>query len=137
MKKHSLETSILLAILIILLFAVYGCGTRKTEIIKRDSIRIENNYSTGSKIILGNTFTYYPIDSLKQMVIQGIEYKNVIITNDKSIIKTKWNNRNITKTITVEKQKSTDKKDDANLWIGMFLILVIAIWFWFYFKKGI
>ena len=122
---------------LILLLLFISCGTRHAEIIKKDSIHIENNYSQGSKIVLGNTFVYKPFDALKPMIIDNVVYKNVIITNDKTIVKTKWNNRNITKTITVEKQKSTDKKDDANLWIGMFLILVIAIWFWFYFKKGI
>ena len=129
MKKHSLEISVILAIIILLLLS--GCGTRKTDTQQRDSIHIENNYSQGSKIVLGNTFTYYPIDTLKSMKIDGKEYVNVIITNDKSIIKTKWKNRNITKTITIEKQKSTDKKDDANLWIGLFLILVVAVWSWF------
>ena len=86
MKKHSLEISVILAIIILLLLS--GCGTRKTEIVKRDSIHIKNSYSTGSKIILGNTFTYYPIDTLKSMIIDNVVYKNVIITNDKSIIKT-------------------------------------------------
>jgi len=129
MKKHSLEISVILAIIILLLLS--GCGTRKTEIVKRDSIHIENNYSQGSKIVLGNTFTYYPIDTLKSMKIDGKEYVNVIITNDKSIIKTKWNNRNITKTITLEKIKATKKTDNTFLYIGLFLVLIIGILVWF------
>ena len=128
MKKYSLEISVILAIIILLLLS--GCGSRKSEIIKRDSIHIENNYSTGSKIILGNTFTYKPFDALKPMIIDKKEYVNVIISNDKTIVKTNWKNRNITKTITIEKQKSTDKKDDANLWIGLFAVFCVAVLLW-------
>lgn len=116
---------------LLILLLLISCGTRKTVTQQRDSVYVENNYSQGSKIVLGNTFIYKPFDTLKSMIIDNVVYKNVIITNDKSIIKTKWNNRNITKTITIEKEKSTDKKDDANLWIGLFLILVVAVWSWF------
>lgn len=131
MKKHSLETSIFLAILIILLFAVYGCGTRKTDTQQRDSIHIENSYSQGTKIVLGNTFTFKPFDSLKPMIIDNVVYKNVIITNDKTKIVEKWKNRNITKTVTIEKQKSIDRTDYTFLYLGMFLIVVIAVFLWF------
>lgn len=129
----SLSISILLAIIILLLLS--SCGTRHAEIVKKDSIHIKNSYSTGSKIILGNTFTYYPIDTLKSMSIQGIEYKNVIITNDKSIIKTKWNNRNITKTITIEKNKQTEKSDNTILWVLIALIVCGFVFLWFYLPK--
>lgn len=120
-------------ILVLLLFI--SCGTRKTDTQQRDSIHIENNYSQGSKIVLGNTFVYKPFDALKPMIIDKKEYVNVIITNDKSIIKTKWKNRNITKTITLEKQKSTIKKDNANLWIGLFFIFGILIVIFLILKK--
>lgn len=133
MKKHSLEISVILAIIILLLLS--GCGTRKTDTQQRDSVYVENNYSQGSKIVLGNTFIYKPFDVLKPMVIQGKEYKNVIISNDKTIVKTNWKNRNITKTITLEKQKSTIKKDNANLWIGLFFIFGILIVIFLMLKK--
>lgn len=111
---------------------LFGCGTRKTDTQQRDSIYVENNYSQGSKIVLGNTFTYYPIDTLKSMSIQGIEYKNVIITNDKSIVKEKWNNRNITKTIIIEKTKQTTKN---NNWIFIILIVCGFVFLYFYLPK--
>jgi len=135
MKKHSLEISVILAIIILLLLS--GCGTRKTDTQQRDSIHIENNYSQGSKIVLGNTFIYKPFDVLKPMVIQGKEYKNVIITNDKTIIKEKWNNRYITKTIIIEKTKQTTKN---NNWIFIVLIVCGFVFLYFYlpkFKTGI
>ena len=137
MKKHSLEISVILAIIILLLLS--GCGSRKSEIIKRDSIHIENNYSQGSKIVLGNTFTYTPFNPLKPMIIDKKEYVNVIISNDKSVIVEKWKNRNITKTITIEKTKATKKTDNTFLYIGLFLVLIIGILAWFKlpsFRKG-
>ena len=138
MKKHSLEISVILAIIILLLLS--GCGTRKTEIVKRDSIHIKNSYSTGSKIILGNTFTYKPFDALKPMIIDKKEYVNVIISNDKNVIIEKWKNRNIIKTITIEKTKATKKTDNTFLYIGLFSVLIIGVLGWFKlpsFKKGI
>ena len=69
-------------IFIILLFV--SCGTRKTEVVHKDSIVVKNSYSQGSKIIFGNTFTYTPLDRLKPMVIEGKTYENAIVSNDKS-----------------------------------------------------
>ena len=130
MKKHSLEISIILAIIIMLLLS--SCGTRKTDTQQRDSIYVENNYSQGSKIVLGNTFVYKPFDVLKPMVIQGKEYKNVIISNDKTIIKEKWNNKYITKTIIIEKTKQTTKN---NNWIFIILIVCGFVFLYFYLPK--
>lgn len=131
----TLSISFLLAIMILLLFAVYGCGTRKTDTQQRDSIHIENNYSQGTKIILGNTFTYKPFDALKPMSIDGKEYVNVIISNDKSKIVEKWNNRYITKTITTEKNKQTEKSDNSIMWIFITLIVCGFVFLWFYLPK--
>jgi len=117
---------------ITILFMIFGCGTRKTDTQQRDSIYVENNYSQGSKIILGNTFVYKPFDVLKPMVIQGKEYKNVIISNDKTIIKEKWNNRYITKTIIIEKTKQTTKN---NNWIFIILIVCGFVFLYFYLPK--
>ena len=125
-----------LAILLLLLFAVYGCGgTRNVGAIKKDSIHIENTYSQGTKIVLGNTFIYKPIDALKPMWIDGKEYRNAVISSDKSKIVEKWKNRNITKTIVIEKNKTTTRTDNTMLWLGMFLILVVAVWLFIYLQK--
>ena len=140
MRKYSLQMEIILAILIILLFFVYGCGgtrnTTKNET-KRDSIAIENNYSMGSKIVLGNTFTYTPFDNLKPMVIDGKSYHNTVVKADRTAtIEKRFNIKqktNITKTITL--QKTTDKTNYIYLWLGMFLIVAIAVWLWFYLPK--
>lgn len=116
-------------LLILLLFV--SCGTRKTDTQHRDSIHVENSYSQGTKIVLGNTFTYRPFDSLKPMVIEGKEYKNVIITNDKSKTVTKWKDRFITKTIVTEKEKKTEKTDYTIMIIGLAIFLIIGGLAWF------
>jgi len=124
------------AILLLLLFLVYGCGgTRNAGIIKKDSIHIENTYSQGTKIVLGNTFIYKPFDSLKPMIIDNVVYKNVIITNDKTKIIDKWKNRNITKTIVTEKNKQTDKTDNTILWVLIAFIGCFFVFLWFYLPK--
>lgn len=122
---------------LLILLLLISCGTRKTDTQQRDSVYVENNYSQGSKIVLGNTFIYKPFDVLKPMHIQGIEYKNVIISNDKSVIVENWKNRNITKTIVIEKTKQTTKN---NNWIFIVLIVCGFVFLYFYlpkFKTGI
>ena len=116
-------------ILILLLFI--SCGTRKVESTQKDSIVIQNSYSHGSKIVLGNTFTYTPLDTLKPMVIEGKTYENAIVSNDKSKTVVKWKDRIITKKEIVYKTKTIEKKDNSNIWIGVVAILVIGILIWF------
>ena len=116
-------------IFIILLFV--SCGTRKTEVVHKDSIVIENSYSQGSKIVLGNTFTYTPLDSLKPMIIEGKTYENTIVSNDKSKTVVKWKDRIITKKEIIYKTKIIDKKDNANIWIGIVFVLVIGLVIYF------
>ena len=97
----------------------------------KDSIVIENNYSQGSKIVLGNTFTYIPLNSLKPMVIEGKTYENAIVSNDKSKTVVKWKDRIITKKEIIYKTKFIDKKDNSNIWIGIVFVLVIGLVIYF------
>lgn len=120
--------------LIIILF-LYSCGTRKTDTQQRDSIHIENNYSQGSKIVLGNTFTYKPFDNLKPMILDGKKYENAIVSNDKSISKTDWKTKYITKTIVIEKTKATKKTDHTILYVLSVFIVCSFIFLWFYLPK--
>ena len=116
-------------IFIVLIFV--SCGTRKTEVVHKDSIVIENNYSKGSKIVLGNTFTYTPLNSLKPMVIEGKTYENTIVSNDKSKTVVKWKDRIMTKREIIYKTKIIEKKDNANIWIGIVFVLVIGLVIYF------
>jgi len=125
---------------IIILSFLFGCGTRKTDTQQSENIVIENQYDTGSKIVLGNTFTYKPFDPLKVMVIEGKKYENAIVSNDKSQTFEKWKKIYVTKTITITKNRSTEKTDNTFLYIGLFLVLIIGILAWFKlpsFRNGI
>ena len=114
---------------IVLIFV--SCGTRKTESVHKDSIVIENSYSQGSKIVLGNIFTYTPLDSLKPMIIEGKTYENTIVSNDKSKTVVKWKDRIITKREIIYKTKIIEKKDNANIWIGIVFVLVMGLVIYF------
>lgn len=133
--KKIFELLIFLLLLSLAILAMSCGGARNVGAIKKDSIHIENTYSQGTKIVLMDIFTAKPIDALKPMWIDGKEYKNAEISNDKSKIVEKWKNRNITKTIIIEKNQTTTRTDNTMLWLGMFLILVVAVFAWFYFPK--
>jgi len=125
-----------LAILLLLLFAVYSCGgTRQTDTEKHSNIEIKNEYREGSKIVLGNKFTYTPFDALKPMKIEGKLYENAIVSNDKSKTFIKWKDRDITKTIIIEKKKETTRTDNTWLYLGVVLIIGCLVFLWFYLPK--
>jgi len=119
-----------------LVFVVISCGgTRQTDTEKHSNIEIKNSYSEGSKIVLGNTFTYTPFDALKPMKIEGKEYVNAIVKSDKSKTITRWKDRNITRTIVIEKTKQTTRQDNTWLYIGLFIVLVLGGLAWFKFPS--
>lgn len=125
--KKIFEILIFLLLLSLAMLAMSCGGTRQTNTQIKDSIHIENNYSQGTKIVLGNTFTYKPFDNLKPMVIEGKTYQNAIISNDKSKTIVKWNDRFITKTIVTQKNKQTEKSDNSLMWICIALVVVLGI----------
>ena len=130
-----MKNLIICALLAIIILLLFSCGTRKNDTQIKDSIHIENNYSQGTKIVLGNTFTYTPFDALKPMVVEGKKYENAIVSNDKSIAKTNWNNRYITKTIVIDKKKKTEKSDNTILLVLIALIVCGFIFLYFYLPK--
>ena len=119
----------------ILLFLLSSCGTRKTELEKTDNIKVKNTYQEGSKIVLGNNFTYTPFDNAKPMIIDGKKYNNAIVSNDKTKIIEKWKYQTKYKTVTIEKIKVVTRTNHDFLYLGMFLIVVGAVWAWFYLPK--
>ena len=140
-NNYHLLLSATIAVVILLLLS--SCGTRKTDISYqkqfKDSITIENHYTQATKTVLMDIFTAKPIDALKPMWIDGKEYRNAVISNDKSKIETKYfkitEKQTIYKTIVIEKNKTTTRTDNTMLWLGMFLIVVVAVFFWFYLPK--
>ena len=139
MKNHwQIVVSITIALIIISF--LFGCGTRKTDTQQTENIVIQNQYDTGSKIVLGNTFTYRPFDNSKPMILDGKKYNNAIVSNDKSITKTRWKTKYINTTITKYRTKQTEKTDHTFLYIGLFLVLIIGVLGWFKFpsfRRGI
>jgi hypothetical protein len=135
-----LLTSMVLAILLLPLFAVCGCGTRKVDAThtekSRDSIVVSNSYTKTTKTVLMDVFEARPIDPLRPMWVDGIKYENTIISNDKSEIKETSaaisETVNIYRTFNITKTKKVQKVDNANLWVG--LLFVLALFLFLYFK---
>jgi len=122
--------------LIFISLLLISCGgTRQTTTEKHEQFTINNEYSEGSKIVLGNSFTYTPFDALKPMKIEGKVYENAIVSNYRSKTITKWKDRNIVKTITIEKTKQTERKDNTLLYLGSVLIIGCLVFLWFWLPK--
>jgi hypothetical protein len=126
MRKYSLQIELFFVVIIILFFA-YGCGgTRNTNSEKHGDLTVKNSYSEGSKIVLGNTFTYTPFNPLKGMIINGKTYTNVIIKNDKSVTKETYKHFNIYHHYRLDDNKKTTRTDNTWLYIGLFLVFVLG-----------
>jgi len=133
---------LIFCLLLSLAMLIISCGTRKTDTnnteTKKDSIIINNTYSQSTKTILMDIFTAKPIDALKPMWINGKEYINAVISNDKSMIhenKIYITNRiGITTTTFITKTKAVTSIRHDLLYLGMFLIIIFAVWSWFKFK---
>jgi len=135
MKNTSLKLKFLFIFLITIVFLSSCGGTRQTNTQTKDSVSINNSYSQGEKIVLGNTFTYTPFDVLKPMVIEGKVYNNAIVSNDKSITKEKWKKVYVYITKTVTLNRTTERKDNTLLWIGIAAVVCLFVFLWFYLPK--
>lgn len=120
---------------ILLLLILCSCGSRKTDTQQHEAININNTYQEGSKIVLANTFTYTPFDALKPMIIEGKEYVNAIVSNDKSKTYIKWKNRYITRAITLTKTKIIERTNHDFLYLGIFFIVASFLFLWFKLKN--
>jgi len=120
---------------IILLFI--SCSTTRDVKLNKSTfesgtITTNNDVVLNQETILNDIFTIKPFDNSKSMFLNGKEYKNVIITKDKSkhniLIKTIYNRQTITKTIEITKNKEIKKTDYTSL----FFILCLFVFLWFY-----
>jgi len=123
---------------IILLFI--SCSTTRDvnlnkSTFKSETITTNNDVILKQETILNDIFTIKPFDNNKSMFFNGKEYKNVILTKDKSkhniATKTIYNRQTITKTIEITKTKETKKTDYTSL----FFILCLFVFLWFYLPK--
>jgi hypothetical protein len=144
-------------IILILLILLTSCASRKVDInktdIKKDSIvntevkviTIENKIKTDSTNITTNIdsseITITPIDSSKVIVVDGKNYKNVVLKikktkantlyiNNKKESETKHKDSTATTKIEVKEQSTTktktiDKK--ANYWVLFYWLILILI----------
>jgi hypothetical protein len=144
-------------IILILLILLTSCASRKVDInktdIKKDSIvntevkviTIENKIKTDSTNIATNIdsseITITPIDSSKVIVVDGKNYKNVVLKikktkantlyiNNKKESETKHKDSTATTKIEVKEQSTTktktiDKK--ANYWVLFYWLILILI----------
>ena len=144
-------------ILIVLIFLLTSCATRKVNIekvdIKKDSIAetkvavttVENKIKTDSTNIVttidNSEITITPIDTCKEIVVDGKIYKNVVLKIKKNKVNTLYtnnkkesNNKRVDSVVTtkievkervVGKTKVIDKK--ANYWFLFYWLILILI----------
>ena len=142
--------------ILILLFSILliSCSSRKVVIdnVKKDSLsQISTKIVTKEYIkietkndILIDEFTITPLDSLKDIVINGISYKNVVLrykkTKDNSLYKedkkvSKIEDKQQTTKLQVkEKKKEIDKK--ANYFIILILLFILLLAYMVYKLKS-
>jgi len=125
-------------LIIILLFI--SCSTTRDVKLNKSTfesgtITTNNDVILKQETILNDIFKIKPFDNNKSMFLNGKEYKNVVITKDKSkhniLTKTIYNRQTITKTIEITKVKETKKTDYTSL----FFILCLFVFLWFYLPK--
>jgi hypothetical protein len=129
-------------IFILVSLFLFGCGSRKVAIqeIKKDSLKqIETKIVTKEETnisikndIYTDEFTITPLDTLKDIVVNGISYKNVVLRykkvkdnslhiEKKTIVKNELK-KELTKTSVKEFKKDIDRKQ--NYWNYLWLLLI-------------
>jgi hypothetical protein len=129
-------------IYILVSLVLFGCSSRKVAIqeIKKDSLKqIETKIVTKEETnisikndIYTDEFTITPLDTLKDIVVNGITYKNVVLRykkvkdnslhiEKKTIVKNELK-KELTKTSVKEFKKDIDKKQ--NYWNYLWLLLI-------------
>ena len=149
-------------LLLVFLFTLISCASRKVTAdkndIKKDSIvetkvkviTIENEKKSDSTNIIlvidNNEFTITPIDTTKEIIVEGKHYKNVILTIKKNKTNVSYSNKNkesytkskdststnkVVKTeVSKTKQKKVDKKQNYWVFILPILLLIILYLLW-------
>jgi len=120
---------------VLIFLIITGCGTRKVESEKLETIEVHNTYSEGSKIVLGSNLTFTPFDNSKPFKVGGKEYINVVVSNSTNKTIEKWKIKIVYRTKTIYRTKITEKADHTILYASLFFIPCLFIFFWFYLKK--
>ena len=135
------------AIFILVSLILFSCGSRKVVIqeTKKDSLKqIETKIVTKEETnifikndIYTDEFTITPLDTLKDIVVNGITYKNVILRykkvkdnslhiEKKTIVKNELK-KELTKTSVKEFKKDIDRKQ--NYWNYLWLLLIPVVYY--------
>ena len=130
------------AIYILVSLVLFSCGSRKVAIqeIKKDSLKqIETKIVTKEETniaikndIYTDEFTITPLDTLKDIVVNGITYKNVVLRYkkvkdnslhiEKKIVSKNELKKELIKTSVNSFKKEIDKKQ--NYWNYLWLLLI-------------
>lgn len=137
-------------IILVSLFLFVSCSVRKVQKseVKKDSLsQIDTKIVTKEDIkteikndICIDEFTITPLDSSKQITINGKTYKNVVLKYKKtkdntSLTKTKKLSKNEVKSETVKTSFKEFKKETIALnWWWLLLLLLIPIGYYIYKK---
>ena len=134
-------------IFILVSLILIGCSSRKVAIqeVKKDSLKqIETKIVTKEETniaikndVCTDEFTITPLDTLKDIVVNDITYKNVVLRykkvkdnslhiENKTIVRNEVKNELI-KTSVKEFKKDIDKK--ANYWNYLWLLLIPVIYY--------
>jgi hypothetical protein len=134
-------------IFILVSLFLFSCGSRKVVIqeIKKDSLKqIETKIVTKEETniaikndIYTDEFTITPLDTLKDIVVNGITYKNVVLRykkvkdnslhiEKKTIVKNELK-KELTKTSVKEFKKDIDRKQ--NYWNYLWLLLIPVVYY--------
>lgn len=146
-------------IILVLVFILASCGARKTNTasidIRKDSIvdtkvivtTTENKIKTDSTNVITKAdideITFTPVDSSKEIVIEGKRYKNVVLKVKKSKTNSLYTNKKkqsdnkrtdslasikaVKKEVIDGKTKDTDKKESI---VGNIVVYSLLLLFW-------
>lgn len=138
--------------IIILLFSIllFSCASRKVVIeeVKKDSIAetktkiviVEDIKIETKKDITTDEFIITPLDTCKDIIVNGISYKNAVLTYkkvkdnslhiEKKIVSKIEDKKEIVKTSIKEKKKEIDKKANyfIYLWFILGIVIIYVIW---------
>jgi hypothetical protein len=146
-------------ILLLLVLILTSCGARKVDVskieIKKDSIvdtkvivtTTENKIKTDSTNVITKAdideITFTPVDSSKEIVIEGKRYKNVVLKVKKSKTNSLYTNKKkqsdnkhtdsiasikaVKKEVIDGKTKDTDKKESI---VGNIVVYSLLLLFW-------
>ena len=135
------------ALFILVSLVLLSCGSRKVTIqeIKKDSLKqIETKIVTKEETniaikndIYTDEFTITPLDTLKDIVVNGITYKNVVLRYkkvkdnslhiEKKIVSKNELKKELIKTSVKEFKKEIDKKQ--NYWNYLWLLLIPVVYY--------